>query len=123
MLLGRTVLCCIVCMYVLNSVGEAVTKQAMGALPCPVNGGKKDFLTGLSVCILRYFISPSPLLPSLPSLPVMREVPFTIALGVVVETALLLSSHHIDSLHEVLVHDDRRFPDKEGERGRGKGGR
>jgi hypothetical protein len=40
----------------------------------------------------------------------LRGVHLNARLCVVVETALLLGSHHIDGFHKVLVHDDRGFP-------------
>jgi hypothetical protein len=40
--------------------------------------------------------------------------PCPVGLSVVVETALLLGSHHIDRLHKILVHDDRSFPGRGG---------
>jgi hypothetical protein len=40
--------------------------------------------------------------------------PCPVGLSVVVETALLLGSHHIDRLHKILVHDDRSFPRRGG---------
>ena len=33
-------------------------------------------------------------------------------LGIVIERALLLGGHHVDALHEVLVLDDGRIPDR-----------
>jgi hypothetical protein len=54
---------------------------------------------------LYYSKSSSPLCPC-----PLGGVHLNARLCVVVETALLLGSHHIDGFHKVLVHDDRGFP-------------